>query len=746
VGDPRPRPATIRCLTLLAALALTACAKDLELPPLRTAPVLSGLAPAAAYAGQLVRIQGAGLDEDPTANVVGFTGAIARGLRFEGTTLVVRVPDDAGSGPVVVTNGRGTSDPFGPFEYLGLGEPRRRSVATQRGILHHPGAVHGIGGVVFVDSGLYGGLLRADDGAFATPPVSMSAAAPWAGAVFYTVEDPAARAVRLYRVDAAGTTVGPVTLPFAPTQLLPMRVPRAIVAIASQGPELAAWDLDTLGTVIARTPLPLADFAAAADVGDGRAVMVGLDDTFSFNVLSLVRISATPPGGPVPPPVPVGTLPMDAVPTRPPLAVSFSDGRGGVPVGRPLAALALFGGDLAVADLGPAPAFVGTVETFSSAPVEALVGASSVPVVLAAKTDDGLAVGADLVARAALWSVAGAAPSAAAADGDVAFLADRDDNDVAVVNLVTGSRIARVNLDVSPGGGGYAQTAALAPRDPLAPLSEDELFFPSTRFQGLLRYPLGELSPSCVSRAPNVALVAASRDAAALWASHDPATTIDAYLDRGYGAPTAIALAGAPSVAAARGTRLAVGHGTGMSLLDGAAVLGTCAEPGQPLVAIGFSEDGRLWDAAQASTGVRVQRWNPAQLGSGQPDADAVVPTRGLGPVLALEDGIWVFPRGAGSPARLLDDALAPVRAVPVAVDIPAVHAVSPNGRLLVERVTGGAAGETILHFYRADPDAGFPLVDAISVEGNVQGLAFDSSGERLWIVTSAPDRVVLVD
>jgi hypothetical protein len=108
-----------------------------------------------------------------------------------------------------------------------------------------------------------------------------------------------------------------------------------------------------------------------------------------------------------------------------------------------------------------------------------------------------------------------------------------------------------------------------------------------------------------------------------------------------------------------------------------------------------------------------------------------------------LEDGLWL----ASAPSAFLyGPDLEIARTVALAGAAPVVEAVSPNGRLLVERVIGGAAGETLLRFYRADPDAGFPEIDGVVVEGNVEGLAFDETGERLWIVTRGPDRVVLVD
>ena len=159
-----------------------------------------------------------------------------------------------------------------------------------------------------------------------------------------------------------------------------------------------------------------------------------------------------------------------------------ADGPSGISLGEPLAAVTLLGGDLGVARLGASPAFVGEVETFSPSAVEGLAGAATLPVVLATKPDDDLSIGVDLVSRSLLWSVPGSAPGPAGARGDLAFVAHRGDNDVSVVNLVTGSRVARVNFDVGPGVagvGGYGGAVALAPRNPADADSEDELFFPA---------------------------------------------------------------------------------------------------------------------------------------------------------------------------------------------------------------------------------------------------------------------------
>jgi hypothetical protein len=746
----------------LAALALAGCAKDLDLPPLKTAPVVSSLTPAQAWAGQLLRIEGARLDPDPTANVVTFAGATARGLRYEGATLVVRVPDDAGSGPIIVTNGQGTSDPSGAFEYLGLGEPRRRAVVTRRPILHRPVAVHALGGDVILQSALYGGLLAAGDPAFGTAPelagrqLELTAAAPWDGSLYATWLDRVARTTHLLRVDASGTVTREITLPFAPSQLVPMRGVDLLVAFGDDPgsglPSLAAWSLDLATARIPSTPVGLDFFFGAADVGNGKAAVVSMDSLGTFG-LALVDVQAALTG-PLPAPAPVPGAPQN---------LGFV-GAAGVSVGvavagttSPRAALTLDNGDLAVADLGLSPAFVGTVETFSRSAFGALAGAGSQPIVLATRTDDGLSIGVDLAKMSVLWSVPGDRPTAASASGDVAFVAHGGGNDVSAVNLLTGSRIARVSFDVAPGGSGtaYGGTTAFLSRSAAPPSAEDELLFPASAFPGLVRFPLGEADASVASRTAAIELVSAASTTAVVWAAIDPggAGSVQTFLQRTWDTPVAESLAGPPLLMAASGSTLALAYGAaagepGLQLLDGSTPAGFASIAGAAAFhGLGFLPDGRIWVSVELTDGEHVQLWDPAHVVSpGTPDVDGLLGRKTVTAAVLLEDGLWILAADSGGEALLLGPDLAVARTVPLAGPVDAVHAVSPNARLLVQRVIGGTPGETVLRVFRADPDAGFPQLDQIVVEGNVEGLAFDGTGERLWLITRSPDGVVLVD
>ncbi len=699
-------------LAALVAVALGGCAKDLELPPASTAPVLSSLSPSRAWAGQLVRIEGTGLDVDPAANVVSFAGASARGLRFDGTALVVRVPADAGSGPVIVTTGRGTSDPFGALAYLGLGEPRRRAVATSRPILQRPLAVHGVGPDVFVHSGLYGGLLKAGDPVFAASAVGTlpenaahaSVAAAWKGALYHCELSPDRASATVRRTEAAtGAAAGAVAYPFAPYRpyLVAMRGVDLLVAFGddessgSSVPSLAAWDLDTLTTVVAPTPLGDLSFFDGADVGDGRAVALVYDYGSYTATLALLDLSSARGTGVVPAAALVPGDLYDELGGSNPVAVAVADRAdpAGISTGEPLAAVALASGDLAVARLGTDPAFVGAVETFSPSTIEALASAATLPMVLATKPDDGLSVGIDLVSRTLLWSVPGTSPGPASASGDLAFVADAADNEVSVVNLASGSRVARVDFGVAPGGSGVAYESTVAYARRATEAAEDAIFFPAASFPAVLRFPLGSDVPTCVGRGAEVTVVAWEDGARRVWAARGgtpPAAT--GYPDAGAASVAPLGLGDAPDLAATLGLQVVFAHSAGLSLVDGGAFAGhvVLGDGTEDVVAVGFAPDGRIWSATNVTDAApRTSLWHPAQIasgGSGLADAEWV-PSGGRATIQAaawLEDGLWLL--GFESEGVLLGPTWTPVRRVPLAAATGEIHAISPNRRLLVHR------------------------------------------------------------
>jgi hypothetical protein len=209
-----------------------------------------------------------------------------------------------------------------------------------------------------------------------------------------------------------------------------------------------------------------------------------------------------------------------------------------------------------------------------------------------------------------------------------------------------------------------------------------------------------------------------------------------------------------PRITAASGHLLAVGHDAGLSLIDGAAppvTADVAAVPGAAapvFLALGFTPTGDVWTLVERDADVQAQLWAPtAILAGGLPTATWTVPGTPLGAAL-LEDGLWVFHLDAGfAPVATLleEESLLKIGTVTPSDRLTGVHAVSPNGRLLVLRELGGALG-FVLRFFRADPDAGFPEVGSLVFTERIEGFTFDATGERLFVLTQAPDRVVTVD
>jgi hypothetical protein len=228
---------------------------------------------------------------------------------------------------------------------------------------------------------------------------------------------------------------------------------------------------------------------------------------------------------------------------------------------------------------------------------------------------------------------------------------------------------------------------------------------------------------------------------------------VERYLDGAWGAPVSVDLpSGATQrITAARGDLLLVGNDEGLSLVDGTTeTAATVAIPGAGspgFHALGFTTEGDVWALVTGDVDTQVQLWSVASIRTaGAPTAIWTVPGHAQTAAF-LEDGLWVFQLDAEMRpvATLLDDAMVPVRTVASNDRLLAIHAISPNGRLIVFREMGGTLGY-VLRFFRADPQAGFPEIQTLVFDARVEGFTFDATGERLYVLTQAPDRVVTVD
>jgi hypothetical protein len=783
VAPPR-RPAALSALAAIAsvALALAGCSLDLDLPAAPTTPTVTGFSPAAAYAGQLVWISGSHFEHDANANTVNFALGSARGERWDGAQLVVRVPADAGDGPLTVSSRDGTSGPTSSaFDYRGLGEPRRVQIASSAPILHHPRAVHPVTGDVVIDSRLYARLVWAGSSLSSAPGVTQSAgdaSQQFTSSLVYSDADPVTGLPRLVVADGATGGVSMTQpIPFEPAQII-IQPPQSRVLVFGTdtgGAEVVSGFSEmNLSPLFGPITYGIDFFFGAADQGNGAVVIAGMSSSSDL-VLWTYNAPWSPPAGAPPAAVPLACTPTAGLTCPPPLALASN---GLVPLAGSawgsymFAAAAIDGGDLVVAQApnsGPAtvPEILRVVETLNPSPIESLVASTYNNVALATKPADGFSVAFDLGGGGLKWMLDSSRPTATGAGRDLAYIANDDDNDVVVANWVTGQRVARVNFDVAPGADGFADAAAWIP----SPSGLDgDLIFPTTAFPGLVRFPIGTEAPAAISSAPDIGFVTAASDARAVWAVSSGAVPfVEGFLDGAWAAPVAALLptAAHPRRVAARGRRLAVAHDQGLSLIDAdaapvppatAAVVSIPSATAPLFYGLGFTTDGDVWAVVERDDDVMVGLWSPAAFAAGGlpvatwtvPGTTAAARTASVRTAALLEDGLWVFWTNVDtmeSFATLFGLGSTPteIRTVPASDRLREIHAVSPNGRLLVHREVGGSLGFAV-RFFRADPDAGFPEVGSLVFTERVEAFAFDATGERLFVLTQSPDRVITID
>jgi hypothetical protein len=169
---------------------------------------------------------------------------------------------------------------------------------------------------------------------------------------------------------------------------------------------------------------------------------------------------------------------------------------------------------------------------------------------------------------------------------------------------------------------------------------------------------------------------------------------------------------------------------------------------------VGSSPDGLVWLTGTWDGADHAQLWSADAIAAGgAPVAEWTTTDPWILWGVWLEDGLWVDTWDALSPpamVRLARDGAALVPAVSVT---PAVvssfltlppAAVSPNGRKLVMWEYRGL--DTALRLFSADPATGFAEWGYVPLEGTITGAAFDASGERLYVLTQGPDRILTID
>jgi hypothetical protein len=800
----RRRCAAVAPAFLVLLALLSGCSRDLALPSPPTSPALTGFSPTAAYAGQLVRVTGTHFDADPAGNTVNFAHGSVRGIRFDGEELVARVPADAGDGAITVANRDGTSEPSAtPFDYLGLGQPRRGQVVSSAPILHHPRRVHSVYYSTFLESPLYGsrdgtsvGLVGYGSGSKGPDPfVSATAAAPWRNLLVYTVDDATGTNVTI--VDEVDGTWKTVRLEgVKPWRIVPVRGPTLaqdqLVSFqknAALEETMAVWNLDGLraatpitapieeGVISLATPEGtwiVAEITGPVDTGDGRiAAVASVVGAGSALGIALIDFRGRPDQFFLPP---SGRTIEASTSDR------YFDGlaAGVRGTGRSSAlAFALDGGRVGYFDLDwladPAPpsSNVEVRGTYSAAPVKGLAISSLNVVtgqvlVIATKPEDDLVLGIDfsVALNSVLWGLPTAGAARLTVDhylSSVVWVANDRDNEVQVVNAATGRQVGRISFDVAPTSIGASTGLAFSPADPLDFATTDELYLFAGNPAGVLIHPLGFGQQSCAWRPP--AATALVRDPASrvVWgASAGSASTDPMEIANLSGVQPALVAAtppGQPMAAAFAGGSFVVGHDGGLTAFAGTTATGTwaptLADPAYPPVwySLGAAPTGELFAAGSWDLVDRVQLWLPADITS------TGAPLAGWSPgfdyvdwAAWLEDGLWVqhtdyatwtVSRLALSGSSLVEEEkVTPVEPFGL---VGMLIGPTPNGRALVaweNRFGGGSA----LRLFSADPATAFAETMYVALEGTVVGVAFDSSGEHAFVVTRGPDRIVTID
>jgi hypothetical protein len=771
---------------LLAASLLAACSHDLNLPPASTAPRVETITPAFAYAGQRVVIRGAGFDPVPEGNLVQFAGVSARAESASGDALWLRVPADAGTGPITVTTRGGISGPSAtPFTYLGLGEVRGGAVSSEIPLLHRPYRVLGLEGDTFIHSDLILGILRYGDPSFVVPQGRFMDAAPWTTPGSIVWRETAGATAGLLVRRTVGNDPESVTTAAIPAvesgPVVAMRahggLPDAVAVLQHQG-DPAYLTTVSLHRLDDLTPIPTYEGAALARFEDLR----GCADTGSGQLVCLVRREAGGHDGLVASPLTLGIVsfepsvsstllappPVALVEDRnqldDPLCVDPTLGAGGQAV------VALEDGSLALVDLATRRFLASTVETGSRTPVRSIncLGGGEV---LVAKRGDDLLTRLRLADGRIVWSVPVPKASRAGVDCSAAALATAGactvhvmgeaDNAALVLRLDTGALLARRSFDLLPGRidtpeqlldrSALQGAAAYTPADGVP------------RIAVVVSAPRGVLrAPVSAQRGSGLYPTYAQADAVAVvpgLAGSYAMVLEDLALDGAAVSSTArLGLDGAWPYAYA-GTRA----GLETLTFDNGTAGAVSAWEDAEFYSLGYLPDGRIFGAIYDSwlddTFLKV--WTLDEAHQGQQAGATWSPVSPLGTsallgMAAVLDGeLWAFwwDRDAGGDLQLhatgltaRSTSLSETSSFVVADLFYQVLAVSPNGRTFVSWDLQPFSHDTSVVLWSADSAAGFPRRTTIPVQGQVTGVAFSDTGEALYVVTRGPDRILVVE
>ncbi len=768
----------LRALAVLAAplVLCTGCLRffiedpPAESPTPRGAPSIAAIQPLAAFAGDVVELVGDGFDANPASNQVAFAGGRTAAVhRVDGSTRAwVTVPEDAQSGPLLLANQWGRSEPGPVFTYRGLGEPRGLQQVLRIDAVHAPRSV-----AVVAQQGTAWGFTVSSRGAFVTrvgiPPGDYDfqprqALVDWVAAPL----DRSALTVVTRHMDGtfavvpdATTSSTAVSLPgdFQAHAVLSRRGVNGVEAVVlgavqAGTPDLAVALVTTQQTQMVPLNLPRATAHGMCALGGDQLVFT-VDEPLPFGATAdRVYLLDVASGA------------------RTRLADGLFDGNR---YGRCASAL-LGGGSHALALIADRGVALRTVQgTTTSSPrmlnlagdsllsdVAAVAVTGGVMVVVS-RPAEGQVVAFDFDSGAVRWSArVGSQPDLLAVDAVEAriWVTDRIENRLTVLDAATGADVGRQELGAPLGVLGRPLLGAT-----LAPTGEDEVW----TFDWLGAYAVStrqdNVRPVTELRAAVRPLGMVAGPDHTLWVAGAPAEVtpgVDPVTPQGWSlqllSPEVTAVAFLPDGTPLEGTysSLRVMGGPTLFTRD---LFDPCDLNPQPAGAAGLFVDHRggavacgCWNGVK-----RIARWPAATLAStsATPCGETLVD---VSPVacLATPHGEWLVgdvdgravvwtSAGEATP----DDAdCEPPRRMLETLDLGTPTAVvrSPNGRLALwvedtSTATGAASLLTLLRFTApvdgGPPGNGATRLAQVALPAAVTGVVFSGNGEKLYVVTA---------
>jgi hypothetical protein len=775
---------------LVPFLASGGCSRDTSLPA-STPPHLVSVSPSSAYAGQVLTLTGTGFASDASANTVTFPQATARAETATETGITVRLPVDAGSGAVSVTTLGGTSNAIDGFHYLGAGQLAAGRVVSEAPLIHQPRRLMAVRGAVYLDSTLASGVIALDDPGLYVPGGARQGTAV-GGGYLYTVD--------LYNNDpTSNQTVDIVQFdPAHPSTPARLRVGmdafdsigyvtggtygNRVIAVGPESTSSRALDLWTLDPDLS-TPTAGAgpysigvcspssrpyDFVSPLAVSPGIALFAATPcaatDTRELVLLNLSMLTVTQIADPS------HVLDLSSVP----LAVGYTSLGWTAAVGLANGRIGIIGNLT-----GGNPTFAPyEIDTFSSSMVESLFfttessSAASFQL-LATKREEGIVLGIDVsslkttVAPTVTWSVQVNQPTYMTMTGGHLYVASAADNTVTVIDPVAQRQVGSGAAHVTPGSNdGYGGLTFFrrVTGEGIGENLPDAVYMLMQNPHGSLRYGLSTLPPLVADPGYSLLFTATNPYDGVIWEAD--ASGVWPVGGRIENPPDFYPMPATPRRIAFTEGYAVVGHDAGVSVAETGKVAGVVwqgvdlagGDSNFQISAVGVLSGSVVYAAVRMKeAGIyrdAILTWSLEDLKAGSADLHGIWITDqdGKGGLLAsviLEGALWVFwydaqdsikasqiePAGGGSADPNLGTTIA---------DAPLISnaTVSPNGRTFVDWEPGFRRDGSDIHLRSTDPNAAFQEMGFLHFNGQISGITFDVSGERLFVATRDPDEL----